>query len=326
MRARVTDALYLTMSLTFRKVNSEFKIRFSPFSDTKQVTHRRHKNMDYSVTNALSYNSEGLKEFALIYDIACQFHVHFEQRVADNPDLSLPSFKKLIMAVGKFHLGAHVEKCFYEFSLDFIEGTGQVDGEIVETLWSLWMRIAIMARAMTEARRREVLDTLMRDSNFKKIMRSSELCAFPLPSKRKVTKLLVIYSPVKALITKRQNAIEQSAALSKEFSDLSSSVELHLQEQWCAEERVALDGDREELNIYAVRMKEGKSCSLLLMLPIASFLQFETAPTLAQIRLALSEDEAQHSLEPGVTAWLTSGIHIQEAQCVFCNSLTLLFP
>lgn len=133
--------------------------------------------MDYSVTNALSYNSDGLKQFALLYDIACQYHVNFNQRVAENPALSMPLYEKLLMGVGKFHLGAHVEKCFHKFSPNFIEGTGQVDGEILETLWSLWMRIANLARAMTKARRRELLDTLMRDMNFRKIIRSSMSCS-----------------------------------------------------------------------------------------------------------------------------------------------------
>jgi hypothetical protein len=31
---------------------------------------------------------------------------------------------KLFAAVGKFHLGARVLECFWEFSLNFIEGSG----------------------------------------------------------------------------------------------------------------------------------------------------------------------------------------------------------
>jgi len=40
----------------------------------------------------------------------------------------------LIPAVGKFHLAAHVPSCFAKFSLNFVQGAGQLDGEILETL------------------------------------------------------------------------------------------------------------------------------------------------------------------------------------------------
>ena len=83
--------------------------------------------------------------------------------------MSIPPFEKLITAVGKFHLGSHVDKCFYRHSLNFVEGTGQVDGEIIETLWSGLNPISAMARSMTKAHRREVLDDAMRDWNWKKL-------------------------------------------------------------------------------------------------------------------------------------------------------------
>src|ERR1700730_1803507 len=54
-----------------------------------------------------------------------------------NHTMNFNEFIDFIVAVGKFHLGAHVKECFFKYSLNFITGAGQVDGEIMETLWSL---------------------------------------------------------------------------------------------------------------------------------------------------------------------------------------------
>jgi hypothetical protein len=77
---------------------------------------------------------------------------------------------KLFAAVGKFHLGAHVLECFWEFSLNFIEGAGQVDGEILETLWASLDKVVGSTRNMSRAHRQEVLDDYMNDSNWKKLV------------------------------------------------------------------------------------------------------------------------------------------------------------
>lgn len=74
-------------------------------------------------------------------------------------------------AVGKWHLAAHISECFYKFSLNFIQGAGQVDGEIMETLWSVLDEVAGLTQGMSVAHRQEVLDDYMNDSNWKKVTR-----------------------------------------------------------------------------------------------------------------------------------------------------------
>ena len=89
--------------------------------------------------------------------------------------LDLPEeMTDIIAAVGKFHLNAHVQKCFAKFSPNFILGAGQVDGEIMETLWSIFNLFSCCARTMTKAHRREVYDDHMCDSNWKKLVRMGE--------------------------------------------------------------------------------------------------------------------------------------------------------
>jgi hypothetical protein len=123
-------------------------------------------NVDYAICQATSYNTGNhptILQLLMIYDIMCQWWVNFERQVKKNRGtLAFKNFKKVCVAVGKFHLGAHVKKFFWEYSLNFIVGAGQIDGEIMETLWSLFNKFAIMARAMSKWHRREILNDHMR--------------------------------------------------------------------------------------------------------------------------------------------------------------------
>ncbi|KAJ6556077.1 hypothetical protein B0H19DRAFT_947493 [Mycena capillaripes] len=108
--------------------------------------------------------------FLLIYDISCQWVIHWIQRFMDGKYLFYRDDLTLTPAVGKFHLGAHVLECFWEFSLNFMEGSGQVDGEILETLWASLDKVVGSTRSMSRAHRQEVLDEHMNDSNWKKLV------------------------------------------------------------------------------------------------------------------------------------------------------------
>ena len=47
---------------------------------------------------------------------------------------------------------------------------GQLDGEIMETLWATFNKISSSTRVMTAAHQREVYDDHMQDSNWKKLV------------------------------------------------------------------------------------------------------------------------------------------------------------
>lgn len=132
-------------------------------------------NVDYAVCEALKYRTENLPGALTYYDVACGWIVNFLERVMEGEYLDLPEgMDDIIPAVGKFHLNAHVQKCFARFSPNFILGAGQVDGEIIETLWSIFNMFSRSARTMTKAHRREVYDDHMRDSNWKKLVGMGE--------------------------------------------------------------------------------------------------------------------------------------------------------
>ena len=141
-------ALSLHLWWTFRRVKGMFLYLFSLIIE---MMFNRQMNMDYSICNALHYHMDGLKKAVVIYDIACQWCIHFWERVYNNPHLNIGQWTEdqLIAAVGKFHLSAHVSGCFAKFSLNFIRGIGQGDGEILETLWSLFNMFSSSTRAMS---------------------------------------------------------------------------------------------------------------------------------------------------------------------------------
>jgi hypothetical protein len=132
-------------------------------------------NMDYSICHALSHRTEGMTEALVSYDIACQWNKNFGKRVSESQYLNLPESLDIIPSVGKMHLGAHIPECFPFYSLNFIHGAGQQDGEIIETLWSSLNKVSGSIRAMSKAHRHEVLDDYMRDSNWKKLVKMGKI-------------------------------------------------------------------------------------------------------------------------------------------------------
>ena len=131
-------------------------------------------NIDYAVCQALGYRTTGLPLAVILYDVFCQWFVHFSKRVTEGLYLSIPKDMEIIGGVGKFHISAHVQECFTKYSPNFIKGIGQVDGEIVETLWSVFNWISRSARTGSKSHRHEIYDDHMRDSNWKKLVESGK--------------------------------------------------------------------------------------------------------------------------------------------------------
>ncbi|KAG2351073.1 hypothetical protein BDR07DRAFT_1321576, partial [Suillus spraguei] len=93
-------------------------------------------NIDYSICNAIKHAANGINNSMVIYDVGCQWNLHFVEHVKNSSGLTLPDNTEIIAAVRKFHLSAHKLARFARYSLNFIVEAGQVDGEILETLWA----------------------------------------------------------------------------------------------------------------------------------------------------------------------------------------------
>jgi hypothetical protein len=126
--------------------------------------------MDYSICQALKRFPQHQRAL-IIYDICCQWIIHFRERVSESEFLELWDSIEITGAVGKFHLAAHIPECFPKYTLNFIEGAGELDGEILETLWSPMDLVAGLTQGMSVAHRQEVLNDYMNDSNWRKIIR-----------------------------------------------------------------------------------------------------------------------------------------------------------
>jgi hypothetical protein len=127
-------------------------------------------NIDYSISNAIKHAANRINNSLVIYDVGCQWNLHFAERVNNCSGLSFPDNTEIVAVVGKFHLSAHKLLCFARYSLNFIVGAGQVDGEILETLWAPFTKISPTARSMSQAHCQEILDDHMRNSNWKKLV------------------------------------------------------------------------------------------------------------------------------------------------------------
>ena len=137
--------------------------RFISADDNRQA------NIDYLVCNGPNFNSHGLRESLLIYEVYCQYGVNFEKWFQDKSQyLSTDPEMKIFIAIRKFHLTDHVNGCFSKWSLNFTKGAGHINGGIMETLWSGLNKVSGAARLMSKAHQQETLDYYMRDSNWKK--------------------------------------------------------------------------------------------------------------------------------------------------------------
>ena len=161
------DAISQPQSVICRRENSERLLR-PPTNKRIQLNYRQ-VNINYSVCNALNFNSDGLRESLVIYDVMCQYATNFNNCIHKVSDyLSLDPEMKFLGAVRKFHLANHVDSCFAPWTLNFMQGAGHIDGEILETLWSGMNKVSGPARSMSKAHWQETLDDYMRDANWKK--------------------------------------------------------------------------------------------------------------------------------------------------------------
>lgn len=113
----------------------------------------------------------GICGLLLCYNVGCQWIINFFKRLQEGyPYLSLPEAFDLVVAIGKFHMAAHIDECLAKHSLNFVLGAAQVDGEILETLWAPLNKSAPSTCSMSTSYCREALDWHMSNSNWQKLL------------------------------------------------------------------------------------------------------------------------------------------------------------
>jgi len=106
----------------------------------------------------------------LLYDIYCQWSIHWAERMQRNPHLTLPSGIEVDGGIGLFHVHGHREECLYRYATYFVPEAAVVDGEVLERLWSVLNLVSRSTRTATLAHRAEILDDHMSDNNWKKMI------------------------------------------------------------------------------------------------------------------------------------------------------------
>lgn len=129
------------------------------------------KNVDFAFLEALkTTNVDGIPQVVLLYDIACQYCIHFMERNTGK----LPDRTKFDRAVGVFHLRGHNRECGNNYSPVFILGIGIVSGEILETVWAVLNAVSPSVCTASQATRVELLDNHLSDMNWRKILATGE--------------------------------------------------------------------------------------------------------------------------------------------------------
>ncbi|KAG2063629.1 hypothetical protein BDR04DRAFT_1123129 [Suillus decipiens] len=157
------DEVWISNGLGFMVGKDRYKLNLAEASDMveksscnnhwaiNQANAVRQMNMDYALCEAAQHNMEGITRAITFYDINCQYNKHFWDQVDQSQFLEIVLELIIIPEIGLWHVHGHQDSCYVRYALNFIEGIGQIDREIMETLW-------------------ECLDYQMNDSNFCKMI------------------------------------------------------------------------------------------------------------------------------------------------------------
>ncbi len=110
------------------------------------------------------------------YDINCQYRINFATRMQSFreqfsflPSIRLTHFPPTLIAIGKFHLAAHIPRCRYKFSYYWLPGVGMTDGEALERIWGVTNGLATRTKEMTPGHRHDCHNDHYNDMNLRKV-------------------------------------------------------------------------------------------------------------------------------------------------------------
>lgn len=114
--------------------------------------------MDYIFASTV--RESGLQHVLVSYDIACQWFINLETRMASLwPDhIRLPSSIKLTPAIPKLHEPSHEAANHQVFSANFIPGVGKSDFEVPERFWAIHNPVGNSTKTQGPGSRQDILD------------------------------------------------------------------------------------------------------------------------------------------------------------------------
>jgi hypothetical protein len=174
-----------------------------------------------------------------------------------------------------------------------MKGAGQIDGEIMETLWSGMNKVSAAARSMSKAHRQETLDDYMRDSNWKKMVGIGQL--FSVARQYTGFMLLFVVPTLLKKLKRSQIGLHSTVPAFKELTKACRLRSLPV-DAWKSDECLATEERGERLNIFD--------------------LNHQKLPSLAQITVRLSDDKDGSSSLCDIVQWIADGIKAENDQFV----------
>ncbi|KAJ7800682.1 hypothetical protein B0H14DRAFT_3490386 [Mycena olivaceomarginata] len=130
----------------------------------------RQSNMDFLLLSVLM--TFQLLWLVVSYDVACQYMIHFWERMAEFPEhmqLKLaPS--NVWWKVPNFHLPDHKKKCHSAFSFHWMRGAGKTHAETIEQNWSFSNGAARSTRLMGPGSRQATLEDIFGFHNYERLL------------------------------------------------------------------------------------------------------------------------------------------------------------
>ncbi|KAF8426143.1 hypothetical protein L210DRAFT_3615035 [Boletus edulis BED1] len=174
-------ALFLAIDANFRlkrraasqdAVDPSLSKGWSYFAEEEPYKLYLHGRAGIAQEVLVTEKNTALKSFNVSYDIACQWTRHLWERMNTLPrSMHFPYEEKKVAAfVPKFHLPAHIPECHWKYSFNSIKGVGRTGGEAPERGWSTLNAAASSTKEMGPGHRRDALDDLIGDSNWKKFI------------------------------------------------------------------------------------------------------------------------------------------------------------
>ncbi|KAJ7431875.1 hypothetical protein B0H11DRAFT_2261289 [Mycena galericulata] len=135
----------------------------------------RYANMDYIFASILRHKDSRL--FKIIsYDIVCQWWVNLKARLMLLPPLIRlrAALELMRFVIPKMHIHGHTLACQLAFSLNYVPGSAQTDGEGIERPWANIGGVASSTREMGPGAREDTLNCHWAHWNWQKLVGLAE--------------------------------------------------------------------------------------------------------------------------------------------------------
>ncbi|KAF9018828.1 hypothetical protein BDZ89DRAFT_959732 [Hymenopellis radicata] len=219
---------------------------------------------------AASLKADEMLEVVVSYDIACNYIVHFWERMARLPEHWRMRFepRRVTFCIPKFHLWAHKSACHGPYSFNYLPGAGRTDGETIERNWAVSNRAAAQTKMMGPGARQDTLEDIFAAHNFRTVQGFGRL-----------------------FLRKLAEAVKEAHVHAREFVEfdagLTSLLGKPLVQEWL-EELVAWEQDHDQPCPYESQLEEHETLKDVETLQYVDFPDFRRIYLLTILRRALA--------------------------------------